>query len=471
VLTLGHLAGCDNDLAVSKVVIDSRQAQAGSVFYAFCGERVDGHDYVLAALQRGAMAAFVEQDVPGVSAIEPAQVAALTLDDLPVAVRVASTQAALQQAAARYRTALDLDVVAVTGSVGKTTAKEAIAAVASQGHRVLKSEGNANNELGLPLTLLEAEATHQMAVLEMGMYARGEIALLCQVARPRIGVVTNVQPVHLERLGSIEAIAQAKSELVAALPTDGVAVLNGDDPRVAAMAGLFEGVSIMVGWGEANHVRLTAVEPLGLAGTRIDLAVAGLEALGVTPARRSLHCLMLGQHAAMPAALSVAVGLALGLDWEQMQQGLTQLGYGPRLIPRPGQRSVTLLDDAYNASPSAVTGALQVLADLPGRRVAVLGDMLELGAAEEQCHRDIGALCARCADLLITRGARARWIAAGAIAAGLAAAQITSCDDNADVLAALDGLAQEGDTILIKGSRGMAMEEVVAGWLRPETQA
>jgi UDP-N-acetylmuramoyl-tripeptide--D-alanyl-D-alanine ligase len=237
------------------------------------------------------------------------------------------------------------------------------------------------------------------------------------------------------------------------------------------MAGLFEGVSIMVGWGEANHVRLTAVEPLGLAGTRIELAVAGLEALGIAPARRSLHCLMLGQHAAMPAALSVAVGLTLGLDWEQMQQGLTQLGYGPRLIPRPGQRGVTLLDDAYNASPSAVRGALHVLADLPGRRVAVLGDMLELGAAEEQCHRDIGALCARCADLLITRGARARWIAAGAMAAGLAAAQITPCDDNAGVLAALGGLAQEGDTLLIKGSRGMAMEEVVAGWLRPEAQA
>ena len=173
----------------------------------------------------------------------------------------------------------------------------------------------------------------------------------------------------------------------------------------------------------------------------------------------------------MPAALSAAVGLALGLDWAHLQLGLTQLGYRPRLIPRQGQRDTMILDDAYNASPSAVRGALQVLAELPGRRVAVLGDMLELGADEEQGHREIGALCARCADLLITRGARARWIATEAIAAGLPAMQVTTCEDNAGVLAALEASAQPGDTILIKGSRGMAMEEVVAGWLRPEVQA
>jgi len=471
VLTLGHLAGCANGIAVSEVVIDSRQAKAGSVFYAFRGEHVDGHAYVAAALQRGAIAAFVEQPVPDVRTILPEQVAALTASDLPVAVQAPSTQVALQQAAARYRATLKLEVVGVTGSVGKTTAKEAIAAVASQGRTVLKSEGNANNELGLPLTLLAATATQQVAVLEMGMYALGEIALLCELARPRIGVVTNVQPVHLERLGSIEHIARAKAELVAALPPDGVAVLNGDDARVAAMAGLFEGASIMVGWGQANHVRLAAVEPLGLEGSRIELAVAGLEALGISSAQRSLHCRMLGQHAAMPAALGVAVGLALGLDWEQVQQGLTQLGHGPRLIPRPGRRGVTLLDDAYNASPSAVKGALQVLGDLPGRRVAVLGDMLELGAAEEQGHRDVGALCARYADLLITRGARARGIAAGARAAGMAAGQVCEQEDNAGALAALDALAQEGDTILVKGSRGMAMEEIVAAWLRAEEQA
>ncbi len=468
VLTLGHLVGCQSDIAIEAVAIDSRLAVAGSAFYAFAGERVDGHDYVSAAFAAGAIVAFVERALPGIRTVTPAEVSALSHQDLPVAVLVPGTLAALQQAAARYRATLPLEVIGVTGSVGKTTAKEAIAAVMAQGRRVLKSAGNANNEIGLPLTLLKAQPWHEVAVLEMGMYALGEIALLCSLARPRLGVVTNVQPVHLERLGAIEQIAAAKAELVAALPADGVAVLNGDDVRVAAMAGLHGGPSVLVGWGRANQVRIVDAQLRGLAGITLELEIADLATLGVASERRRVESSMLGRHAAMPVALAVAVGRVQGLDWQQIERGLQALGRGPRLIPRQGRRETIVLDDVYNASPAAVAGALKLLASLPGRRIAVLGDMLELGEAEEASHREVGALCARCVDLLITRGERARLIASAAREAGLSAAAVIEVADNEAVLAALDGVAGPGDTILVKGSRGMAMESIVAGWRREE---
>jgi len=468
VLTLGHLAGYPSDVAVADVVIDSRQAHAGSVFYAFAGERVDGHAFVSAAFGRGALAAFVEHEVTGVRTVLPEQVPALVPSDLPVAVLVPNMLVALQQAAARYRDTLALDVVAVTGSVGKTTAKEAVAAVTSQARVVLKSAGNANNEIGLPLTLLSAKPQHQLAVLEMGMYALGEITLLCSIARPRIGVVTNVQPVHLERLGSIERIAKAKGELIAALPVQGIAVLNGDDPRVAAMAELNAGASVLVGRGAGNQVRIASVQTLGLAGIAVELDVAGLERLGIPAGHLRLVSGMLGKHAAMPVALAATVGLLLGLNEEHITRGLRQLGAGPRLISLQGQRETTILDDTYNASPAAMAGALELLATLPGRHVAVLGDMLELGAAEEDGHQRVGALCARCVDVLITRGERARLIARAAREAGMSPAAVIDVADNDEALAALTTVAQQGDVILIKGSRGMAMETIVNAWRRVE---
>ena len=468
VLTLGHLAGYPSDIAITAVTIDSRLAAPGCAFYAFVGERVDGHAYVEEAFAAGAVVAFVERTLAGIRTVRLEQVPALTSEDLPVAVLVPSAMAALQQAAARYRGKLPLQVVGVTGSVGKTTAKEAIAAVLSQGYKVLKSEGNANNEIGLPLTLLRARPSHQVAVLEMGMYALGEIELLCQVARPRVGVVTNVQPVHLGRLGSIDCIAAAKAELIAALPADGVAVLNGDDARVAAMAGLHSGFTVLVGWAAAAQVRIVGVATRGLEGITLTLDITGLEALGVAGTLRQLDSDMLGRHAAMPVALAVAVGLAQGLEWAQIGRGLQCLGRGPRLIPRPGRRDTTILDDVYNASPAAVAGALDLLAGLPGRRVAILGDMLELGAAEEVSHREVGALCARCVDLLIVRGERARLLARAARDAGLNAAAVLEVDDNEGALAILDQVARPGDIILVKGSRGMAMEGIVDGWRREE---
>lgn len=467
-LTLGHLTGNTSDIAVADVVVDSRQARAGSVFYALAGAHVDGHAYVAAAFAQGAIAAFVEHPVPGVRLVSLAEAATLRPSDLPVAVQVPNTLAALQQAARRYRADLTLDVVGITGSVGKTTAKEAIAAVLAEGYGVLKSQGNANNEIGLPLTLLSARPEQQVAVLEMGMYAQGEIALLCTLARPRIGVVTNVQPVHLERLGTIERIAQAKAELVEALPADGVAVLNGDDPRVAAMAGRHAGPSVRVGSGEANHVRIADVVQQGLAGISFGLTVSGLDTLGVAPTRRRLRCGLLGAHSAFPAALAVTVGLLKGLHWPQIERGLAQLGAGLRLIPRRGRRETTILDDSYNASPSAVAGALGLLSSLPGRHIAILGDMLELGAAAETSHLEVGAHCARGVDLLITRGELAKSIARGALAAGMSAEAVIAVDDNAGALAALEAWAQPGDVILVKGSRGMAMESIVSAWQQPE---
>jgi len=349
-------------------------------------------------------------------------------------------------------------VVGVTGSVGKTTTKEAIASVLGQKYCVLKSEGNHNNEIGLPLTLMSLDDRHSHAVLEMGMYDLGEIALLCRIARPDVGVVTNVLPIHLERLGTIEKIAEAKSELPAALVSGGVAVLNGDDQRVAAMP-LEEGVTrLLCGLGENNHVRAIEIENLGLEGVRFTARVSGLQDLAVEDAEYKLQTSTIGRHTVNAALLAVAVGFVEGLSWEQIAAGLLAQGHGLRLVPRTGRDGVRILDDSYNASPASVKAALDVLAEMPGRRVAVLGDMLELGALEETGHRQVGKHCFGRVDYLVAVGSRARLLAEAAIGAGLPTNQVQQVASAVEAVQALADVVQTGDVVLVKGSHSVGLE-------------
>ncbi|MBC7236970.1 MAG: UDP-N-acetylmuramoyl-tripeptide--D-alanyl-D-alanine ligase, partial [Chloroflexi bacterium] len=337
-LVPGAKTTTEGTLQIRSVCIDSRQAVPGSLFVALRGERTDGHRYVGQAFAQGAVAALVEHPpeeavtiIDTVRGLVPSEI------HPPLAIVVADSLQALQRLAATRREARpDLTVVGVTGSVGKTTTKEALAAVLAQRAQTLKSAGNYNNEIGLPLTLLELQPVHRFAVLEMGMYALGEIALLCSIARPQVGVVTNVEPVHLERLGTIERIAMAKAELIGALPQDGVAVLNGDDLRVRAMAERTMARTVTFGLGPENDVRGEKIVGLGWQGIELTVQVAEPDRFGLATSQARLRTPMIGRHAAWPALAATATGLVLGLSWEEIARGLGTHKMNLRLVPKQG---------------------------------------------------------------------------------------------------------------------------------------
>ena len=444
--------------ALHHVTIDSREAGPGSLFVALPGERTDGHAYVGHAFSRGAVAALVGRpvDAPGalVDARRPQPMPVLPADE-PICILVDDPLQALQRLATAWRARFTPRVIAITGSVGKTTTKEIAAAVLSQRFVTLKNRGNLNNEIGLPLTVLELDEAHQRLVLEMGMYDLGEIAQLCRIARPDVGVVTNVGPVHLERLGTVERIAQAKAELVQALPAAGVAVLNLDDPLVMAMASQTQARVFWYGLDPAADLWADAIEGEGLDGIRFRFHHQD----------ETLHVRvpLLGRHSVHTALRAAAVGLVEGLSWEEIVRGMQQLDVQLRLIAARGLNGATLLDDTYNASPASTLAALNLLADLQvenGRRIAVLGDMLELGSYEEEGHRKVGVRAADVVDLLVAVGRRAQLIAEEALAAGLAADKVLALDGAEAAVAEMRTLMGPGDVVLVKGSRAVQMDQI-----------
>jgi len=420
------------------VAIDSRQVQPGDLFLALPGEHRDGHDFIADAIGRGATG-IVGQHQPA------------SLPDEVFFFHVGNTLAALQHLAAYWRARHKVKVIGITGSVGKTTCKELTASVLGHTYRVLKSEANLNTEIGLPLTLLQLGPEHQRAVLEMGMYARGEIALLCQLARPHIGVVTNVGPVHLERLGSLEEIAAAKAELVESLPPDGWAILNGDDPQVAAMPARISARVVLFGTSAQCAVRGSVLASSGLEGVTFRLICGDQSA--------DIAARLPGRHNLYNALAAAAVGLADGLSLEEVAEALTKAEVPLRLRTLSGPQGSTILDDAYNASPASMLAALDLLAELPGRRLALLGDMLELGAFEEEGHRLVGERAAQTTHILYTLGERGRIIGEAAEKAGHPQVQFLPSREEA-AMALRQTLAQ-GDHLLVKASRAMALETVI----------
>lgn len=448
--TLTQTTALGQDVPIASVVIDSREAVAGSLFVAFNGERVDGHDYVASAFERGAVCAIVEKPIPNVATIGTNETA--TILSLPVCIVVENTMQALQEVAKAWRARFtELTVVGITGSVGKTSTKELVHSVLASNYHTLKSAGSRNNEIGLPLTLLELTDQHEMAVLEMGMYTRGEIALLCELAQPKVGVLTIVGPVHLERVGSMEGIVLAKQELVEALPDDGLAILNYDDERVMSMAQATSARIFTYGLDPSADLWADEIESMGLEGVRFTLHHDG-EALRV-------QVPLLGRHSVHTALRATAVALNLGLTWEQMIGGLQQRNEQLRLVATPGINGSTIIDDTYNASPDSMLAALNLLQDLEGRRLAVLGDMLELGRAEEVSHRVVGRRVADVANVLVTVGKRSRWLAEEAKEVGMTA--VYTVETPAEAIDILRSLIQADDYVLVKGSLGMQMESIV----------
>jgi UDP-N-acetylmuramoyl-tripeptide--D-alanyl-D-alanine ligase len=389
--TLTDFVSTGRDMQVPSVIIDSREAKAGSLFVAFAGEQVDGHDYVADAFQRGSIASLVERPVDSehffVDTRKPwADQVQSELDEVtPICLLVDSTLESLQKLGQAWRDRFPgVRIIGITGSVGKTTTKELTHAVLSRKFQTLKSEGNYNNEIGLPLTLLKLQPWHQRAVLEMGMYTSGEINLLCQLARPDIGVVTIVGSVHMEWLGTIEAIAAAKQELVESLPPapEGIAILNQDDPLVMAMADHTKAKVFTYGLDNKADLWASNIVSMGLNGVRLQFHYAG--------DFWNIQVPLLGRHNVHTALRAAAVGLVEGMTWDDIISGLRDLTSQLRLVAVSGPRGSILLDDTYNSSPASAMAALNLLADLDGRRVAVLGDMLELGPVEEASHRLVG---------------------------------------------------------------------------------
>ena len=443
--TGGRLIRPTTVTGIAGAAVDSRSVIPGNLFVALSGERTDGHRHVAEAVAAGAVAALVDRDVD------------LAADADVAVVTVADPLTALQELAAWWRSRHPVRVVGITGSTGKTMAKEVTADVVERAFHTLRNAGNRNSETGLPMTLLDLEPSHEVAVLEMSMYTLGEIARLAEIARPEVGVVLAVHPTHLERAGSIEHIARAKAELPAALPPDGLAVLNADDARVSAMRGVTRATTWTFGLGADADVRAVDIVSHGLHGTAFTLRAPWAE--------RRLRSGTPGRHLVPHALAAAAVAEWLGVPLDAVAAGLEAGSTAPhRMAVVAGASGATLVDDTYNASPISVSAALAFLAETPidagRRRLAVLGDMLELGPDEERLHREIGDRAAEATDGLVAVGPRGRWIADAARAAGLPS--VHEADDAEEAALTLDReLAPgPGDLVLVKGSRGVGLEVV-----------
>lgn len=444
---------------VTEASIDSRQVIPGSLFVAIPGESVDGHNFIGDAFKRGASFALIQRDVDasfptldlrgGLSTFPTFEA------DSPLCLRVDNTVSALQQIARFWRRKLpNLRVIGITGSVGKSTTKEMVAEVLNTRYRTLKSPGNLNNEIGLPLTVLRLGSGYERAVLEMGFYVPGEIQFLCDIAQPQIGVVSNVGTVHAERAGSQEAIFRGKSELPQSLPPDGVAILNFDDPWVRKMEERTKARIFFYGLSPEADLWADQIEGLGLEGIRFRLHYKG----------ESLHTRipMIGRHSVHTALRAASVGLNDGLTWQEILEGLSHGHAQLRLVAVRSNIGALILDDTYNASPESMLAALNLLDELDGRKVAVLGDMLELGPYERQGHELVGLRAAQVAKVLLTLGPRGHMIAEAARRAGMKSAQIMEFEDIAPIVDWLTKNLTANDAVLIKGSHGLRMDRITA---------
>jgi UDP-N-acetylmuramoyl-tripeptide--D-alanyl-D-alanine ligase len=423
--------------------VDSREVGPGNLFVALPGERTDGHRFVGAALAAGAAGVLVARSPDGVD----------VADVDATVVRVDDPLRALQAVATAWRARFDPLVVGITGSIAKTSTKEAVATVLGAAMPTLRNEGNLNNEIGLPLTVLRLRSQHRAAVLEMGMYVGGEIRDLAAIGRPEMGIVTAVQPVHLSRIGTIEAVEQAKGELVEALPDDGVAILNADDERVRRMAARTRARVRTYGFAEDADVRADEVASRGADGMSFQLLADGAALVVTIPTlgRLAVHNALAAAAAGLAAGLSPeAVGAALASGWSAPHRG--------QLVRAGG---ITIVDDSYNASPASVAAALELLSGLDGRRIAVLGEMLELGGEHESGHRETGETAAAVVDGLVVVGDGASAIADGALAAGMPPSSVVRVPDREAARQYLIGTLEPGDLVLVKASRGIALDLLV----------
>jgi UDP-N-acetylmuramoyl-tripeptide--D-alanyl-D-alanine ligase len=448
------------DQIIADVGIDSRTMIPGSMFVAIPGESVDGHDYLADAFSNGASYALIEHPVsPDFRVIDLRPNAKQDLKkeiEIPFCILVENTIEALQRVAVVWRDKLDIRVIGITGSVGKSTTKELTTTVLKQRYRTLKNPGNLNNEIGLPMTLWRLSEGHNRAVLEMGLYVPGEIKFLCDIAKPVVGVITTIGTVHAEKAGSQDEIARGKAELIQALPPgpEGVAILNYDDELVRAMADKTEARIFYYGLSSEADLWADHVEGLGLDGIKFQLHYKN--------ETMHLKVPLIGRHSVHTVLRAAAVGLVEGLSWEEIIRGLRSGHTQLRLVAVRAACGAMILDDTYNASPKSMLADLNLLEEMEGHKVAVLGDMLELGRYEIQGHRKVGIRAAEVVDTLVTVGKLGKIIAKSAAETGLNEENIYSFEDNKSAIQFLKQNLTDKDVVLVKGSRGMRMDKIVA---------
>lgn len=419
---------------VKDVCIDSRRATPGALYVPIIGQVHDGHAFIDGARRGGALCTLTDRPLP----------------EGPY-IRVPDTLEALQKLAAFYRCRFDIPVIGVTGSVGKTSTKEMLAAVLSSRFRTFKTPGNLNNQTGVPLTLFRLEPEHELAIIEMGTNHPGEIRRLSAMAQPTICLITNVGVAHIEFFGTRENIFRGKAEMLEHMRPGGAVIVNGDDDMLVRLPG-----AVRFGFQEHNDVRACDVEDLGLSGSAFTVCAGG--------ERARMQVRAPGRHMIGNALAAVAAGLALGMPLEELREGVE------RFSPAAGRMQVrrgahfTVLDDTYNANPTSVMAAIDVLERAPGRRVCVLGDMLELGAQTEEFHEVVGMYAAlHGVDLIVCVGTNAEQTFLGAHA--LAPQRARYFETQETLLSILPLLLRDGDTILVKGSRGMHLEQTVEALL------
>ena len=427
-ITGAEVRGQLPEAEITFITWDSREAEHGCLFAALPGERVDGHDFIAAAAERGAVCAlcarFTEAETPQL--------------------RVPDVQTALQQIAAWYRGLFDIPVVGITGSVGKTTAKEMIAAVLSVRFDTMRTDKNYNNELGVPMTLYGLRPEHQAAVVEMGISGFGEMTRLAAMVRPDIAVYTLIGDAHLEFLGSREGVLRAKGEMISGMGPEGVVIANGDDDLLRVHD--FGRRTVLFGMGENCDVRAVEAEPVGDSAMRCVILAGDRRIPAVIPA--------FGRHVVYAALMGAAVGMELGLSDEEIREGIARF----RIVGSRGgfikTAELTIVDDCYNANPTSVKNSLESLSMLPGRHVAVLGDMFELGESGPARHREVGEYAAEKGILVAACGPLSENTAQGA---GEGAAWFPDTDA---LIAGLPGLLRRGDTVLVKASHAMGFDAV-----------
>ena len=446
--------GLAKNSLVSSACVDSRKVNPGSLFIALSGENNDGHNFVDAAFKNGAVMALIEHEIESAYPIYRLGEAIENRGEKPFSLLIPNTLAGLQEVAAWWRQQFNLPVIGITGSVGKSSTKETLAGILGAKFNVLKNQANLNNEIGLPLTLLSLNENHQVAVLEMGFYVPGEIELLCQIALPQIGIITNIGTVHAERAGDIETITRGKSELVQALPSNGLAVLNYDDIQVRTMAKNSSAKVISYGLESEATLWAVEIERLGFDGIRFNAHYEGKS--------HKLSSKLLGKHSVYNLLASIAVALELGMSWEEIESALQTEDILQRVRIFEHKSGAQIIDDSYNASPASTIAALDLLESLNGFKIAVLGDMLELGQYETEGHQEVGRKAAEVANQIILVGPRSK-ITAEAIyshasSSNLPVSWFYSSTEAAEFL---QSLLSAGQTVLVKGSHGMRMDKII----------
>ncbi len=446
-MTLGNIAKCCGgtyfgdegmkDTEVTGIAIDSRKVKRGGLFIPIRGERVDGHSFISKVMEDGACACLSEE----------------ARTDAAPYILVDSTKEALKKIAAFYRQSLDIKVVAITGSVGKTSTKEMIASVLKEKYHVHKTAGNFNNEIGLPLTIFDILEEHEVAVLEMGISDFGEMHRLGEIANPDICVITNIGLCHLENLGSREGILKAKTEVFDHLRGEGIVILNGDDDKLSAIQEVNGKKAMKYGLCKGDAYA-SEIAPLGMEGIRMKLHLKGRE--------KSVAIPIPGEHNVYNALAAACVGTVCGMELEEICRGIETveaISGRSNLIHKNG---ITVIDDCYNANPVSMRASIDVLSQAPGRKIAVLGDMGELGEQERELHAGIGSYAAaKQIDWLFAVGELSKEMAKAAKAAANPSMQVFYFESKEELLNALIPIIKKGDTLLVKASHFMEFPKIV----------